>query len=208
MAVVTACLLSLPVDASIFRKSAPDNYHEEIFDMSVDENVMSPEVPKKQVPSVVAYMKKVAGTIQKRKPDIKVESARGGLVIVATLPSDAMFAPNDTVLSAAASDWLNPFVQCLAVTDMFKVLVVAHSDDTGTDGYLGPLTEARAEAVVAYWGADSGNYVGAVVPYGFGAGEPVFPNDSRAHRARNRRIEVYLVPGPEMIARAKSGKLR
>jgi len=208
MGAVAVCLFSSVAVAASLGKSKAERYHETIFELSVDENVAEPEVPKKQVPAVVGYMKKVAGSfVQHKELGLTVEMARGGQVAVVSLPSDALFAPNDTVLSPSAAELLKPFAKHLTVKDMFKFLVVVHSDDTGTEEYLNSLTEARAEAVAAMWAADPQSASDAVVPYGFGAAEPLVANNSRTNRAKNRRVEIYMIPGPEMIARAKSGKL-
>lgn len=200
--------LTLPWITSGFSanaKSSTEKYHEQIVEMSVEENLMTPEVPKKQLTAVKNRQLAVARYMKKNGMD--VEMTRDGLVVVLTLPSDIIFAPNDTVVTKAGAKSLETVAHYLKTPDFYKVLVVAHSDDTGSEEYLNSLTAARADAIVHNF-QNKGLQVKGVVPYGFGTDEPVKPNSTRRGRAANRRIEFYLIPGPEMISAAKAGTLK
>lgn len=185
-------------------KNNIDKYHEEIVEMSVEENLMTPEVPKKQLTAIKNRQLSVARYLKKQ--GLNVEMARDGLAVVFSLPSDGIFAPNDTVVTAAGAKLLETVGHYLKTPDFYKMLVVAHSDNTGSEEYLNTLTTSRADAVVRTF-EDKGLQVAGVVPYGMGMDEPIEPNSSRRGRAANRRIEFYFIPGPQMISSAKSGKL-
>ncbi len=200
--ILTAAAMTLATAAEA--KSSLDKYHEEIVDMSVEENLMSPEVPKKLTNSVKNAQIAMARHLKKK--GMQVETARDGLVVVVTLSSDNLFLPNDTTLSPLAPKTLDQFNHYLKTPDLYKILVVAHSDDTGTEEYLNSLTAARADAVVRYFNG-KGLPTDGVVPYGFGTDEPVATNISRRGRATNRRIELYFIPGPEMLSLARNQKL-
>lgn len=47
-----------------------------------------------------------------------------------------------------------------------------------------------------------------VIPFEMGDTDPIEPNDSRKGRAANRRVEIYLIPGPKMITQAHKGTLK
>ena len=47
-----------------------------------------------------------------------------------------------------------------------------------------------------------------IIPFEMGDTDPVEPNDSRKGRAANRRLELYLIPGPKLITDAHKGLLR
>lgn len=184
--------------------SKADKYHEEIVEMSVEENMMHPEVPKKQIKAVKERQLAMARHLKQK--GLKVETARDGLVVILTLQSDAMFLPNDTLLTDNGKAQLAMVEHYLKTPDFYKLLVVVHSDDTGSESYLNALTASRADEIVREF-ADRKFNTSAVIPYGFGVDEPLAGNHSRSGRAANRRVEFYFVPGPAFIAAAKSSRL-
>ena len=87
-----------------------DNSQEQLVDLSeltLDETLLLPDVPAKQSVYVTAYMKREAKALQKM--GYKVETTRKGEVVIATIPADLLFAPNDTTLLQSASEQLQPF---------------------------------------------------------------------------------------------------
>jgi outer membrane protein OmpA-like peptidoglycan-associated protein len=181
-----------------------DKYHDEITELTVDENVMTPKVPQKHLLAVKNAMRDLSKKFQNY--GFEVGGVRGGEVVVATIPVEKVFAPNDTVIHSWADVTLGKFLPHLAEPDFYKVLVTVHSDNTGTEEYLNTLTVTRAEAIVDWFEAHSVATDG-IVPYGIGMDENIADNNSRASRAANRRIEIYFIPGPVMLEWAKAGKL-
>jgi flagellar motor protein MotB len=55
---------------------------------------------------------------------------------------------------------------------------------------------------------DANGDVDFVVPYALGDTDPIVDNNSYDNRARNRRLEIYLVPAELMIERAKKGDIK
>ena len=131
---------------------------------------------------------------------------RNGEVVIATIQSDELFYPNDTVLKPNAGKQLRPFLQFLKVPDMYRMLLAMHSDDTGTSAYTDALTSKRVIAVLEWFIENSSNS-DYIIPYAMGASEPLYLNNSIANRQLNRRLEIYLVPGKTMIDAASSGQL-
>lgn len=198
---VIGALAVMPVSA--LAKSSIEKYHEEIAEMSVDANLVSPEVPKKFVEQVKARMADLCARLKKANLDADANE-RGGLVVAVTIPAADVFAPNDTLVAPYGVKPLMTLSRHLKVPDYYKVLVTVHSDDTGTEEYLNQLTRARADAIVG-WFENQGIHTEGIIPYGMGFDEPFSVEPSRSARARNRRIEVYFVPGPQMIENVKSG---
>jgi len=175
-------------------------------ELSLDDNVALPEIPVKQQVAVKQHMTELAKNLAKRKT-AKIETMRDGEVVVATIGTDWMFAPNDTVLLATGKELLKPYSQLLAQhPGWYKVLVVVHTDDTGSDEYTDWLSEMRVEAVYQALaeGMDSRS---SLIPYALGATEPRLPNISMSNRAANRRVEIFIVPDHKLIDFAKSNKL-
>lgn len=185
-------------------KTATSTTDDDIYDLDLDRNLHTPRIGNKQKEAVKEYQYRIAKQLANKKE--QVELMRDKEVVVITIPSDNLFAPNDTVLSATAPNYLRPLVSYLRIPEFYKMILVMHSDDTGSEEYTDRLTDQRVSAVYD-WLDENGADVSMVVPYGQGADEPLFPNNSRANREKNRRLEVYLVPGPEMIRKAKEGTL-
>ena len=69
--------------------------------------------------------------------------------------------------------------------------VEGHTDAEGSDERNQPLSERRAQSVVDYL-AERGVPVERMKAVGYGASQPVVPNDTSENMARNRRIEFRV----------------
>lgn len=175
------------------------------YELSFDENIATPSVGSNSHEAVVLYMNEVAKRLARRKV-ARIETMRSGEVVVATLSSDLLFAPNDTTLRATATEILSPYRSLLNGVNLYKLLVSCHTDDTGSAAYTDRLSEARVVAIDRFLSRNLPEDV-VVVPYAMGASMPLKENDSYANRAGNRRIEIFIVPTETMISLAKAGKL-
>ena len=135
-----------------------------------------------------------------------VETYRNKEVLLITIPASALFAPNDTVLRTSATALLAPLKRYLKEPDMYRVLMVMHTDNTGSEEYRNMLTEERSRAVHE-WFVDQGVDTTFLIPYAFGDDMPLVENNSMSNREKNRRLEVYLVPGKKMLEQAKKGRI-
>ncbi|HAP50674.1 MAG: OmpA family protein [Muribaculaceae bacterium] len=176
----------------------------DIYDLSLDENLDMPQIHNdKQAAKVQDYQYDVA--VKLKKQNFDVELMRDNEVIVVTIPAGQLFGPNDTILSNLGKTSLKPMLQYLQNPGFYKMLLVMHSDNTGSDAYTLELTRSRVNAVFD-WFEDNGT-VEFVVPYALGDTDPLVDNNSMVNRKRNRRLEIYLVPDNVMINQAKKGKI-
>ena len=173
----------------------------DIFDLSLEDNIYEPKVTK-NASQVAALQLQEARSLKKN--GYSVELMRSGEVIVITIPAGQLFEPNDTVLSELGRLTLKPLLRYLETPEMWKMLLVMHTDNTGSDAYLRSLSRARADAVYG-WIDEVGN-ADYVVPYALGPDEPLKPNNSIDNRRHNRRLEIYLVPGRVLLRRALERK--
>lgn len=142
-----------------------------------------------------------------RKEGCSVETFRNKEVILVTIPAYLLFAPNSTELSAKASEYLVPFKRYLNNPDTYRVLLVMHTDNTGSEAYRDMITEKRVDAVFD-WFEDQGGDTSYLFPYAMGDEMPLMKkNDSQENRNRNRRLEIYLMPGEKMLEMANKGKI-
>ena len=137
-----------------------------------------------------------------------VEMYRNHEVIIISIPAARLFAPNSVKLSEEAAAFLNPVKRYVKTgkPDMYRVLLIMHTDNTGSTSYTDNLSLSRVEAVydcLDNAGADT-RYI---FPTAAGATDPLVPNNTVGGRAKNRRLEIYLIPGKRMLEAAKKGRI-
>lgn len=181
---------------------AKDDY--DIYDLSLDENLDLPEIKnEKQADKIQDYQYDIA--IGFKQSNYEVEVMRDGEVIVITIPASQLFDANDTVLNKVGVELLKPFLRMVKNPGFYKMLLVMHSDDTGSEYYTLNLSRQRVNAIFD-WFEENGS-VDYVVPYALGDTDPLVDNNSVENRKRNRRLEIYLVPEKTMIQQAKKGNI-
>ncbi len=202
---IAAMLLTAAPDLSAKRpKGYVDpykDYSEEVFmDMDFAPNIATPAVPA-EIAGIVS--RKVKDAASKLRNKAKIELMRNDQVFVATVPTDDLFLPNDTMLSDRADALLKPLLAPIRDPMMYKVVLAMHTDDTGSELYRDELSSARLNSVYDWMmtQVDAGTISDQliIIPFSMGSVMPLEPNDSRTRRSHNRRLEVYYIPGPALI---------
>jgi len=133
---------------------------------------------------------------------LTIESRRGRLVMEVT--GDLLFEPNHAELRTSGKGALMEIARALETSSPpssgRRFLVTAHVDDqpiksrrykTSWD-----LTVARALAVVQYL-VSMGVKPESLTAAGAGSYDPLVANDSKEDRAKNRRVEIALLPSAD-----------
>lgn len=141
------------------------------------------------------------------KDGCSVENYRNKEVLLITIPARLLFAPNETLLSDKAGSMLSPLKRYLKTPDMYRVLLVMHTDNTGSEAYRDEITEERVESIFE-WFENEGCNTNYLYPYAMGDDVPLVRNDSQKNRDANRRLEIYLMPGERMVEQAKKGVIQ
>ncbi len=175
----------------------------DIYELSLDQNLATPEIKSKLKDDVQDFQYKQA--VELIKQNYEVELTRDNEVIIVTIPAERLFPSNDTVLAATAPAALKPMLRFLKNPGFYKLLLVMHSDDTGSKAYTVKLTRSRVNAVYDWF--DANGDVDYVVPYALGENDPLNANDSMEKRRKNRRLEIYIVPNDVMLEQAKHGEI-
>ncbi len=179
-------------------------HEEDIYELSLDENLETPEIKNdKQADKIQDFQLEMALAFKRSNYDVEV--MRDDEVIVVTIPASQLFDPNDTVLNKLGEAQLKPFLTMLSNPGFYKMLLVMHSDNTGSSQYTLNLTRQRVNAVFDWF--DENGSVDYVVPYALGDTDPLTENDSVEKRKRNRRLEIFLVPEKTMLQQAKKGNI-
>ena len=135
-----------------------------------------------------------------------VEAYRNKEVLLITIPAHLLFSPNSTELIRGSEEYLIPIKRYLKDPDMFRVMLVMHTDNTGSEEYRDRLTVERVNSVFD-WFEDSAVNTNYLFSYALGDEMPLKPNDSMENRRTNRRLEIYLVPGTKMVEQAKNKRI-
>ncbi len=200
----TLALWSAPTHA----QTATEGRSHQLDDLTFTEMLAGADTGK-TADLIRAFQEKEARTKLSKtftKPGLNLETCRNKEVIVMTIPADKLFAPNDTELMSGVGEYLKPITRYLKTPDMYRVLLVMHTDNTGSEVYREELTTDRVEAVFE-WFENSGVNTDYLFSYAMADDMPLVPNTSMDARATNRRLEIYLVPGTVMVEQAKKGRI-
>ena len=177
---------------------------EDIYELSLDENLSTPEIKNvKQADKIQDFQLDMAVAFKKSNYDVEI--MRDDEVIVITIPASQLFDANDTLLNKIGEERLKPFLRMVKNPGFYKMLLVMHSDNTGSEFYTLNLTRQRVNAIFDWFEANGS--VDYIVPYALGSTDPIVDNNSVENRKRNRRLEIYLVPEKTMLQQAKKGNI-
>ncbi|WP_105467409.1 OmpA family protein [Escherichia coli] len=110
------------------------------------------------------------------------------------LNSLALFDAGKWTLKPGATKWLVNALVDIKAKAGWLIVVSGHTDSTGDPQRNQALSLKRAEAV-RDWMRDTGDIPqSCFAVQGYGESRPVAPNDTAEGRARNRRVEISLVP--------------
>lgn len=143
-----------------------------------------------------------AAELARRLPNATVERVGEGILI--TFDSGILFNTNSSDLLGPAQENLAALANSLNDMESDALLmVVGHTDATGTDEYNQGLSERRAESAAAFL-AQAGMNPGQIQTLGLGESEPVADNETAAGRQENRRVEVAIYASEEYRERVQS----
>ena len=103
-----------------------------------------------------------------------------------------LFVPNRSAIEAESGPLLDAIADALkAHPEVTLVNIQGHTDNTGSAAGNQKLSLARAQAVVSAL-VDRGVEPGRLKAEGFGASQPLVPNDTPENRTKNRRVEFHI----------------
>ena len=108
-----------------------------------------------------------------------------------TIPG-LQFGVNTAELDPSSTGPLGEVVDVLVAEPGLRIRIDGHTDSDGSAAYNQDLSQRRAEAVRDHLVAQ-GLEPGRFQVKGFGESSPVVPNDSRANKQKNRRVELTIL---------------
>ena len=148
------------------------------------------------------HMDKQAKELEKQVPEAKVEKVNNGECIRVTFDSGILFGFDDSVLNKKSQEALARFAENMNANPDTDIKIVGHTDNTGKHAYNMKLSERRANSVYNYLRRLNVSPT-RMTSMGVGPDEPVADNSTEVGRAKNRRVEIFIIPGAEMIQKAK-----
>ncbi len=133
--------------------------------------------------------------------DAEVERVGEGIQI--TFESGILFGFDSDELKQDARVNLGDLKASLAEYDGTEILIVGHTDATGSGNYNQSLSERRARSAARYL-VEHGLTWDRIETDGLGEEEPVADNTTAAGRSRNRRVEVAIFASDALQAEMKA----
>lgn len=147
-------------------------------------------------------MDKQAQKIEEEIPGAQVERVDNGIVVTFDESSGVYFDTNKYNVNSASQQTLSKLIGIFKEYPDTNILVVGHTDSAGSDDYNMTLSKNRANAVTSHLigkGLSSGRFT----TNWFGETQPKHDNTTSAGRAKNRRVNIAIVPNEKMIDEAK-----
>jgi len=113
--------------------------------------------------------------------------------IVLTLAETYWSGTRSINFAPVATTRLTSLGELLVSNPDYRVQIESHTDATGDPNDLASLTDMRSKAIAERL-TQLGVPDGRLEPRGLGATLPVAPNTTNASKARNRRVQMILVP--------------
>ena len=151
-----------------------------------------------------AKMDKQAQKIEEEIPGAVVERVDDGIVITFDENSGVYFDTGKYNINSASQANLDKLSGILREYVDTNVLVVGHTDSVGADESNMLLSQRRANAVTTYLTATKGLSQGRFTTNWFGEQTPVADNATAEGRAKNRRVNIAIVPNAKMKEDAKN----
>jgi outer membrane protein OmpA-like peptidoglycan-associated protein len=147
-------------------------------------------------------MDKQAEEIKNSIPNAEV--IREGEGIIVKFDSGILFDVNKTELKTIARTNIESLASSLKNNPETNILIIGHTDATGTENYNLKLSERRAASVRSYI-IGQGILSSRLQTEGKGEWESIADNETESGRALNRRVEIVIVANEKLKAEAKQG---
>ncbi len=153
-------------------------------------------------------MEQMRGTYEDLLEDMKVEIEKGEITITqlrgklkVNMLDEILFDSGKTTIKPQGVEVLERLGSILVTVKDRAINIEGHTDNVPIGAELGKryptnweLSAARATTVARYLQEKTGIDPGFLSATGYGEYQPVAPNETEEGRARNRRIEIVLVP--------------
>lgn len=140
----------------------------------------------------------IGSNLDKQEAELRASMNNGTITntgdrLIVTLPQDILFATDSYAVRSDLQRDLGALASNLRAYPNSTVQVVGHTDNTGDAAYNQDLSERRASSVGSVL-INSGVAAGRIQIVGRGEDAPIASNLTPEGRARNRRVEIVIIP--------------
>ena len=114
-------------------------------------------------------------------------------VVRITMTSQTAFTTDSATIRPAFRSTMDKLADVVIRYGKTTLVIVGHTDDTGSNDHNQKLSERRAHSVAEYFDAKNVNPLRLAVS-GKGEAQPVASNRTESGRELNRRVEIYVEP--------------
>jgi len=143
--------------------------------------------------AVGQYQDRQERALRERTANTGIDVSRNGDNITLSLPDGITFDFNKSTLKPQFYGSLNGVARTLSEYNQTMVEVVGHTDSIGSDAVNNRLSKERADSVAAYL-VGQGVQQARLETLGAGKSYPIADNGTEAGRAKNRRVEIRVIP--------------
>lgn len=143
--------------------------------------------------AIGGYMDDEEKELRRRLRAAGVSVTRKGHRIILNMASDVTFDTDSDRVKPQFYQVLAAVGEVLTHYNRTTIEVAGHTDSTGSAEHNQKLSQARADAVADIL-LDNGVIPPRMYVEGFGETHPIAPNSNAAGRAKNRRVEIQIIP--------------
>lgn len=144
-------------------------------------------------------MDQQAKELEQNIPGAKITRVGEGIAV--SFDSGLLFDTESAVIKGAARSNLDALAASLVKYPKSDLMIVGHTDATGTDSYNMTLSKKRAASAKAY--LQTQGVSRTIQALGRGEVEPIASNDDDAGRQQNRRVEIAIYASKALRAEAE-----
>lgn len=141
------------------------------------------------------YMDRQESILRAELQGTGVQIHRQGDELKLIMPSNITFDSGKSDIKSAFYPVLSSVSKVFKEYDRNLIEVVGYTDSTGGDKINVPLSQDRADSVARYI-ALQGVGDKRITAYGRGSEDPIASNKTVEGRAKNRRVEINIIPVP------------
>ncbi|MDB9741430.1 OmpA family protein [Akkermansiaceae bacterium] len=139
------------------------------------------------------YMDNQEAQIRKQLQGTGVSVTRSGNDIILNMPSDITFPVNQSAILPKFQSTLTSVALVLSKYNKTSISITGHTDSDGSSEYNQTLSSKRAYSVAQFLNSKQVS-ASRIQTYGRGESAPVASNSTSVGKAKNRRVELKIVP--------------
>ena len=167
---------------------APSNYP-----ITKERRDLAAEVGALEGSAIRNYMDNQEQALREQLRGSSIKVHRDGDILRLEIPSQVTFAVGKSEIRAQLYPMLSTLAKVVAEYSKTMIVIIGHTDDSGSLQTNMQLSQQRADAVKSYLLSQQLDER-RLETHGEGPNYPLLPNSTTANRAANRRVEILLAP--------------